>query len=46
MGHFFIKLLGFILLLSSVGLSSCQALFNSFSENTDQAIVEKVTGDL
>lgn len=46
MSHFFIKLLGLVLLLSTVGLASCQSMFNSFSENTDEVIVEKVKGDL
>jgi len=46
MSHFFIKLLGLVLLLSTVGLASCQSMFNSFSENTDEVIAEKVKGDL
>lgn len=46
MASIFRKLLGFILLLATIGLATCQSMFNASSSDTTNTIIQIPKGDL
>lgn len=46
MSSFFRKILGVILLLSTIGLSTCQSMINVITDDTKKLDIEKSIGRL